>query len=273
MRFLLLVLTGSLLLAAENLEALFERATYDPAAVVPLVEAVADALPHLSADEAVRTADRLRPYTQQLFFGGEEVPGMAKLGLIQYSVRSGDTFGKIAKRYGLGVGHVQQLNPYAESSRLQVGQQLKLLDARKRPLRCYVWKSQFRLLLMQPFAYKQGLCLLASYKVGIGTADRSTPEGATHISDMVRKPSWTDPDTGEVFAPDDPGNVLGGYWIRLDPGPEGIFKGIGIHGYTGAPSSNWIERPGSRGCLRMLPEDIDQLYGVLTVGTPIAIMP
>ena len=42
-------------------------------------------------------------------------------------------------------------------------------------------------------------------------------------------PQWKDPVSGQVFAPHDPGNLLGGYWMALDP--EGLGEdGIGFHG-------------------------------------------
>jgi lipoprotein-anchoring transpeptidase ErfK/SrfK len=67
-------------------------------------------------------------------------------------------------------------------------------------------------------------------------------------------PEWTHPVTKKVYPDGDPGNVLGGYWIALDEAGLGR-GGIGLHGYTGAPSDHWIEQPASNGCVRMLQGD------------------
>ena len=53
--------------------------------------------------------------------------------------------------------------------------------------------------------------LLASYPVGIGKADRATPLGRTTFRQAVLDPEWTHPDTGVVYGPFDPDNVLGGF--------------------------------------------------------------
>jgi lipoprotein-anchoring transpeptidase ErfK/SrfK len=86
----------------------------------------------------------------------------------------------------------------------------------------------------------------------------------------VLNPQWTDPVTKETFAPSDPGNVLGGYWIALDASGLGR-NGIGFHGYTGAPAQDWIAKPASHGCVRMLQRDIDRLYHLALEGTPVTI--
>src|SRR5260221_217781 len=67
-----------------------------------------------------------------------------------------------------------------------------------------------------------------------------------------------------------PKNVLGGYWIALDANTLGT-TGIGLHGFTGTPSKNWIEQPASHGCVRMLQHDIDRVFHVALEGTPVVI--
>lgn len=266
----LLCLWGSLL-PAEGIDALFERAVYDANAVVPLVESVSAELSRVSPARAVALVDRLAPYTDQLFFGPELVPAMERLRLTHYQVRAGDTPQKIAQEHGIGLGLLEMLNPYLEPARLQIGQSLKVLDLSAQPLRIYVWRSRFRCFLLYPGPNDHQI-VMAGLKVGVGQPGRETPLGVSHIDLKQRDPQWTDPDTGEVFAPDDPGNVLGGYWISIANGPENRFKGIGFHGYTGAPSEQWLEKSGSRGCLRMLQDDIRKLAAASIIGTPVAIL-
>jgi spore germination protein YaaH len=50
-------------------------------------------------------------------------PGVRKL---LYTVRSGDTFGTIAARYGITVARLEQLNPGVSSNALAVGQKIRV---------------------------------------------------------------------------------------------------------------------------------------------------
>ena len=52
---------------------------------------------------------------------------------------------------------------------------------------------------------------------------------------------------------------------------DGRFQSIGFHGYTGEASENWIEQRGSRGCIRMLQQDIGLLYDLVRPGVQVVI--
>ncbi|NET74426.1 MAG: L,D-transpeptidase family protein, partial [Sphaerospermopsis sp. SIO1G2] len=166
------------------------------------------------------------------------------------------------QRYGLSNDWLQLLNPGYSDTRLRAGQRLKVFDASQLQLRLLVQRQFFRCWLVAKSAHGQAI-LLASYPVGIGQADRATPLGTTTFRHAVLDPEWTHPDTGMVYGPHHPDNVLGGYWLGLKPGDRGQFHGIGFHGYTGAPTDDWLEKPGSRGCLRLRQADIHQLYAVI----------
>jgi hypothetical protein len=271
MRAILSLILCCNLLAAASLEDAFARAEYDPAAVVPLVVAAGARLRELPPGEAVVLADRLQPFLQRLYFSSELFPGMEALGLISYRVQPGDHFARIAKAHGVGSDHLQAINPLVTPDSMQVGEELKVLDCTSRELRIYVWRSRFRMLVTRSGA-NGDFELLAIYPIGVGKTERPTPLGTTTVALKQRDPTWTDPDTKQVFAPDDPGNVLNGFWIGLEPGADGRFKGIGFHGYTGAPSGDWIGRGGSRGCVRMLKADIGQVFNLVITGLPVAIM-
>ena len=43
-----------------------------------------------------------------------------------YEIKSGDTLGDIAKKYGISVQEIQKLNPNVDARRLQIGQKIKL---------------------------------------------------------------------------------------------------------------------------------------------------
>ena len=60
--------------------------------------------------------------------------------------------------------------------------------------------------------------------------------------------------------------------MRLDE--QGIGKkGIGLHGFTGEDPSAWLGRDASNGCVRMLQDDIDRVFHLALVDTPVRLAP
>jgi lipoprotein-anchoring transpeptidase ErfK/SrfK len=246
--------------------ALFASAQTDSAAIVPLLIEGSRLLPSQPPDAARRLGDTLEPFARRLFFGPEDLPGMQRLGLGFHTVSKGETPTSIAARYDLGTGLFAYLNRDFDARRLRVGQRLKVVDVARGELELSVEPSNFRLCVWRQLA-EGGRVLVLFAPVGVGAADSPTPTGHTRITNRVLQPQWTDPDTRQVFAPADPRNVLGGYWIALDPEGLGGRRGIGIHGYTGAPSDDWLSKPGSHGCIRMLQRDVDRVFHLATEGT------
>jgi lipoprotein-anchoring transpeptidase ErfK/SrfK len=241
----------------------------DPAAVVPLILEGSAAMTSASTVEARALGDALEPYCVRAFFGPERLPDMEKLGLRIHRVANGDNPTKIAQKYGIGTGMLALLNSGYDERKLRVGQELKVLDASHR-IAVTVAKSQFRLSTWIDLGAGT-LALVQFVPVGVGAAESPTPVGRTTITKRVLDPTWTDPDTHKTFAPSDPGNVLGGYWIALDS--VGIGRsGIGLHGFTGAPEADWISKGASHGCVRMLQPDIDHLFHLALEGTSVTIV-
>lgn len=251
----------------ESLAPLFARATKDPAGIVPLLVAASAELETLAPKDAALLADTLEPFARRAFFSGERVPGMEELGLALHEVAKGEVPTKIAARYRIGAGLLPYLNDEFDERKLRVGQRLKVLDLAKNALELVVEKTTFRLYAWERLASGKRVLVLC-VPVGLGAADSSTPTGATTIVKRVLHPDWTHPVTHKVYKDGDPENVLGGYWVALDP--TGIGKsGIGLHGYTGDVAANWIERGASNGCVRMLQNDIDRVFHLAIEGTHI----
>jgi lipoprotein-anchoring transpeptidase ErfK/SrfK len=195
---------------------------------------------------------------------------MEKLGLATHPVVKGDNPTKIMQIYGTGTGMLPLLNEGFDERKLQVGQRLKALHATKR-LSIVVAKSQFRLSAW--LDQGNGVRVLVMFvPVGTGAPESPTPTGRTTITKRVLDPTWTEPSTNKVYAPKDPGNVLGGYWIALDSSGFGGRSGIGLHGFTGAPTADWISKGASHGCVRMLQKDIDHLFHLAIEGTSVTIV-
>jgi len=280
----------------DSLGPLFEKADSDPAVIVQLVlrgsasiegrmtfDPTVDAgtgrltgnsnqKPQtLDAEDTRTLADMLEPYCRRLFFSPEKIPGMQKLGLYYHTVKAGEVPERIAKKYKIGADLLGYLNKDFDPRKIKEGDQLKVLDLTGGLLQVDVTKSLYRLGAWRKL--ENGARVLVEYApVGLGAPDSPTPEGKTTITLRARNPEWTDPTTKQVYKAGDPRNILGGYWIALDP--NGIGKtGIGLHGFTGEPPANWIEQPASHGCVRMLQPDIDRLFALAVEQTEVEIKP
>lgn len=98
------------------------------------------------------------------------------------------------------------------------------------------------------------------YPIGPGKASTPTPTGYYKVRYKEVNPTWTDPQSGTSI-PSGPSNPLGYRWIE--------FQGnYGIHG-TNRPDS--IGYYVSNGCVRMHEEDVEALYDLVDVGTPVEI--
>jgi hypothetical protein len=109
--------------------------------------------------------------------------------------------------------------------------------------------------------------LARTYTVAVGQEGLETPEGLYHIQDKQENPTWNVPESdwagslaGQSIPPG-PSNPLKARWM-------GIFEGAGIHG-TEETSS--LGTAASHGCVRMSIPDVEELYDLVEVGTPIYI--
>jgi lipoprotein-anchoring transpeptidase ErfK/SrfK len=261
---LLLIFAGvASLAAADELEAQFDRAARDPAAVAALVAAGSRAVVAAPDDQrAVALAERLTPFCQRIFGSAERLPGTEPLGVGLWTVQPKDTWSGIARRLRVGADLLQRLNPRAE---LVVGREVKAVDAASAPISLVVLRGRFRLIAWR------GSTLVGCFPVSVGKPGHETPLGATTVAVRVRNPEWTDPDTHRVFAGDDPRNVLGGFWLGFDPLATKQYRSIGIHGYTAEAPSQWLETNSSHGCVRLGQDDVRAIFDLALPGTKVVI--
>ena len=99
-------------------------------------------------------------------------------------------------------------------------------------------------------------------------AGLSTPAGRYSIQDKQVDPAWHVPNSawagslaGSVIPGGAPNNPLKARWM-------GLVDGVGIHG----TAEDWsIGSAASHGCIRMHVSDVKDLYGRVSVGTPVII--
>lgn len=112
------------------------------------------------------------------------------------------------------------------------------------------------------------------FAAAVGREEWETPTGETHVADRIVDPPWYPPESirAEVAAdggalpavvPPGPDNPLGKYALRLG------WKKHLIHG-TNAPGS--IGRRISHGCVRLYPDDMEQLFEHVREGTPVRLV-
>ncbi len=113
----------------------------------------------------------------------------------------------------------------------------------------------------------KNLKLAKTYTVAVGQVGLETPEGIYAIQDKQENPTWNVPESdwagslaGQSIPPG-PSNPLKARWM-------GIYEGAGIHG-TEETSS--LGTAASHGCVRMAVPDVEELYDLVEVGTPIYI--
>jgi hypothetical protein len=272
---LLLVCVPFLTLAAsaQSLQQRFDEAARDKAAIPALIRqgsAELAALLQKDPRRAVLLADTLEPWCRRVYFSPESIPGAEQLGITTHVVQKGELPSKIAAAHRIGAGMLGYLNSGFDERKLRVGQKLKVIDLLDRSLRIEVRRDLFRMFVWRKAPDGGGELLMATMPVGLGAEKSPTPAGATKIEKRVLNPVWTHPETRKVIPHGDPENILGGYWIALSS--DGIGKnGIGFHGYTGEPSANWIQKPASHGCVRMLQPDIDRVFHLALEGTSVAL--
>jgi L,D-transpeptidase ErfK/SrfK len=191
-----------------------------------------------------------------------------------YQVRQGDTFLDLARLYGLGYNEIEQANPGLDPWVPPINQTIVLPTEWVVPAAPYkgliVNIPEMRLYYFHPKP-KIGPQLVSTYAVGLGRDDWRTPRGEFRISGKTKNPTWVIPESileerirekgrHETFiAGGDPENPLGKYRLEL------TMPGYRIHG-TNIP---WgVGRQVSHGCVRLYPEDIEQLFQMVRVGDP-----
>lgn len=100
--------------------------------------------------------------------------------------------------------------------------------------------------------------LMKEYPVCVGSQSTPTPQGEYRIVYKTVDPYWINK---EVIVPPGPENPLGKRWL-------GLTKSIGIHGNNRPMSIGTYE---SAGCIRMYNRDVEELYNIVPVNTPVII--
>ncbi|NOG55661.1 MAG: L,D-transpeptidase family protein [Planctomycetes bacterium] len=181
-----------------------------------------------------------------------------------HRVANGELLGTIAARCRVDWLLLARINGITDPKKVPAGRNIKIVHG---PFHAVVDKSDHRLDLYvgEPNQLGQQM-FVRSFPIGLGEYG-STPVGEWVVREgnKLINPSWRDERTGEFFAGNDPDNPIGKRWIGIRGLDENTkdLDGFGIHG-TIDPES--IGKNMSRGCIRMLSEDVELVYQMLSEG-------
>ena len=193
------------------------------------------------------------------------------------SARHEDTLVDIARRHGLGYEDIVRanpdLNPWLPGEGAEVVLPTRFVLPPGPRTGVVLNLAEYRLYYYPP-AKSGETRYVMTYPISIGRMDWETPLGITEIVNKVVDPAWYPPKSVReehaadgkplpAVVPAGPDNPLGRFAMRLS------MPGYLIHS-TNRPAG--VGMRVSHGCIRMLPEDIEFLFGLIDVNTKVRII-
>ncbi len=187
--------------------------------------------------------------------------------------RYDDTLSNIARMHNLGFLEIKEANPGVDPWLPGVGTRIVL------PMQFILPPGPregivINLAELRLYYYPADADKVITYPLGIGREGWSTPTGYSRITRKTRNPSWHPPASireeaaaeGKILpvvVKPGPDNPLGQYALNLS------LASYLIHG-TNKPYG--VGMRVSHGCLRLYPEDIEELFSLVKVGVPVRIV-
>ena len=174
------------------------------------------------------------------------------------TVQIGDSIRSIAQKAGTTVDLIVESNELKRPDIIKPGDRLRVFGGK---LAVTVSKGRKDLLVTCNGKF------FKRYLVGTGKYDK-TPAGTFTVADRIKDPVWWRSD-GKTIPFGDKENILGTRWLALKAtGETAAVKGYGIHGTWDNDS---IGKAESAGCVRLRNEDVEELFLLVPIGTPVTI--
>ncbi len=166
-----------------------------------------------------------------------------------YVVKPGDTLDIVAAQYSVPPVLLQRINGIADPQRLAPNQQLKVVRG---PFHALVSLERHEVTLFADGCY--------AGRFAIGTGVDCPKQGEFTVLEKSENRAYQGPD-GTSFPPGDRRNPLGRLWI-------GLSDRVGLHGVNDPQN---VGRDDNLGAIGLSDRDIDDLYGILSVGSRVVI--
>jgi L,D-transpeptidase ErfK/SrfK len=208
----------------------------------------------------------------------ELAPNEDVVGAVQIVAASkDDTLTDIARRFNVGYEEILRANPKVDpwlpgaGREIVIPSQFILPDAPRTGLVINI--AAMRIFYYPPVKRGERQVVL-THPIGIGKVGWRTPEGVTKIVRRQKDPTWRVPvsvrkehhENGEDLEPvigPGPDNPLGKYAFYLQ------WPSYLIHG-TNKPAGVGLRS--SHGCIRLYPEDIEQFFNLIPIGTQVRVV-
>ena len=206
--------------------------------------------------EVVFAKKQLSQLADKWLFGRDVLQGDKLCG--NYKVKPGDRLKVIGDNCKVPYQFIMKINHIADAGRLRAGETIKIVNG---PFHAKVNRSTFTVDVFLQDTF------VRSFPVCLGQPGMETPIGVWVVKKggKLIRPFWTDPATGRMYEADDPDYPLGARWIGL-VGIEGAAKGRDGFAIHGTKNPQQLGMALSRGCVRMLDEDIIAVYDLLMPG-------
>lgn len=189
---------------------------------------------------------RLENVNMRILFSALNISGTTTT----YEVKEKDFLQKVAKQFGTTIDLIKRENGLSS-------------DIIRPGMRLRIWTGKFSVLVDKSqnlLTLKSNGEVLRTYRVATGK-ENITPVGTFKVINKLVNPDWSH--EGKVIPFGDPQNILGTRWLGFN------VPGYGIHG-TSQPES--IGKQATAGCVRMLNNEVEELYSILPVGTEVTII-
>ena len=203
------------------------------------------------------------------------------LGELQVTqARHEDTLADIARRFNLGYDELRRANPGVdpwlpgEGTRIVLPTQWVLPDAPSEGIVVNVAAMRLFYFPKPAKNQKNQQRVVITYPIGVGKVGWETPIGTTKIVSKRKNPVWSPPpsvrkehaekgDPLPAQVPAGPDNPLGAYAMNLG------WPSYLMHGTNKPPG---VGMRASHGCIRLYPEDIESLFGMIPVGMQVTVV-
>jgi L,D-transpeptidase ErfK/SrfK len=241
--------------------------------VPPQIEPVPEPVMPTPAPEAPRYPLPVATHRFEIDAQHDDVIGEVQVTV----VGKNDTLPDIARRFNVGYEEIVRANPKVDpwvpraGTEVVVPTQFVLPLAERKGIVVNI--AAMRIYYFPPVkpGEKQ---VVYTHPIGIGKVGWSTPEGTTKVVSKEKNPVWRPTDSiraehkknGDILpavVPAGPDNPLGNRKFTLG------WPSYLIHG-TNKPYGVGLRS--SHGCMRLYPEDVERLFDMVPVGTPVTVV-